>query len=280
MSRVVVREGPLRGVLFLPPKPGPAIITIYGGVNNGHVPEDRAALLASKGFVTLALAFYGVDDLPPVYTTDGFDLDYFEFALDYMLSLHNVYPKKIGLYGMSLGGSLSAMMMTFLQSKVHACGVSSTPLLSAPGPTRYRGQVVVEGTNFKIENDKDNMTDPLSVEGGLPAAKRYPRRQISIEKSDCPLLVMIGEEDCENTDIVRYIIEKAASKGRRNILFKTYPGTGHLIDLPFGPSAHAGRHPFLPPSMKISYGGHMQPHCLAQFEAWKSLLEFYQHNLY
>ena len=41
---VKVREGPLRGVLFLPPNPGPAVITIYGGVNKGKVPEDRLAV--------------------------------------------------------------------------------------------------------------------------------------------------------------------------------------------------------------------------------------------
>ena len=42
VRRVVVRQGPLRGVLFLPPNPGPAVITIYGGMNRGKVPEDRS----------------------------------------------------------------------------------------------------------------------------------------------------------------------------------------------------------------------------------------------
>ena len=41
VRRVVVKEGSLRGVLFLPPEPGPAVITIYGGVMNNQVPEDR-----------------------------------------------------------------------------------------------------------------------------------------------------------------------------------------------------------------------------------------------
>ena len=41
VRRVVVRQGQLRGVLFLPPNPGPAVITIYGGMNRGKVPEDR-----------------------------------------------------------------------------------------------------------------------------------------------------------------------------------------------------------------------------------------------
>ena len=100
VERSQVREEGLVGTLFLPEKtPAPAIITIFGGVNRwitfvaiflfslidflstlpfhlvhdqyirwsrGSVPEDRAALLASKGFVTLALAFFGVDHLPKV----------------------------------------------------------------------------------------------------------------------------------------------------------------------------------------------------------------------
>jgi len=62
VKRVEVREAGLVGTLFIPKKtPAPAIITIFGGVNRGAVPEDRAALLASKGFVTFALAFFGVD---------------------------------------------------------------------------------------------------------------------------------------------------------------------------------------------------------------------------
>ena len=42
---------------------------IYDVCSRGAVPEDRAALLASKGFVTLALAFFGVDQLPKVIIT-------------------------------------------------------------------------------------------------------------------------------------------------------------------------------------------------------------------
>lgn len=41
IRRVEIKEGPVHGVLFLPRKQGPGIITIYGGVNNGKVPEDR-----------------------------------------------------------------------------------------------------------------------------------------------------------------------------------------------------------------------------------------------
>ena len=49
VRRVEVREGPLRAVLFLPPNPGPAVITIYGGVNRGRVPEDRWVASSTAG---------------------------------------------------------------------------------------------------------------------------------------------------------------------------------------------------------------------------------------
>ena len=65
VERIEVRERGLVASLFLPSPsltcPSPGVITVYGGVNRGRVPEDRAAMLASKGFVTLALAWYGVE---------------------------------------------------------------------------------------------------------------------------------------------------------------------------------------------------------------------------
>jgi len=63
MSKVLASE--------LPPGPGPfpSLIKIYGGIHRGQVIEDKAALFASRGFASLALAFFGVKDLPISYAT-------------------------------------------------------------------------------------------------------------------------------------------------------------------------------------------------------------------
>ena len=55
--------------MFLPPGPGPfpAVINIYGGHLKGSTVEMKPAVLASRGFATLALSFFGVDDLPKSY---------------------------------------------------------------------------------------------------------------------------------------------------------------------------------------------------------------------
>ena len=44
------------------PGPHPAVIDMFGGI--GGLLETRAALLASRGFLTLALAYFNYKDLP------------------------------------------------------------------------------------------------------------------------------------------------------------------------------------------------------------------------
>ena len=53
--------------------PFPGIIDMYG--TGGGLLQYRAALLASKGFVTLALAYFNYEDLPKEMTLD---LEYFD----------------------------------------------------------------------------------------------------------------------------------------------------------------------------------------------------------
>ena len=53
------------------------MIDLYGGT--GGLREYRAALLASRGFAALALAYCDYDDLPTGMTLD---LDYFDASRD------------------------------------------------------------------------------------------------------------------------------------------------------------------------------------------------------
>ena len=123
-------------------------------------------MLASKGFVTLALAFFGVDDLPEVYSS--FDLEYFEDAVDYLLSLPEVTTQQVGLCGSSTGGNICLTMMMFFGHKVKACAVLSVPFVSAPGPSYYKGKVL-EGSLFALDT---NPNYPISIKGELAEVKR------------------------------------------------------------------------------------------------------------
>ena len=43
------------------------MIKIYGGIHKRQVIEDKSAMFASRGIASLALAFFGVQDLPKTY---------------------------------------------------------------------------------------------------------------------------------------------------------------------------------------------------------------------
>ena len=73
------------------------------------------------------------------------------------------------------------------------------------------------------------------------------------------------------------MVERAERAGKRNTLVVTYPGTGHLIDLPHFPFSPLSKHPMLPPNRKFDYEGQPQP--LAQIEAWKTTREFIKNHL-
>lgn len=80
--------------------PFPGIIDVYGV--GGGLLEYRASLLAGHGFATLALAFYGFEDLPKEFNV--IEVDYFEEAVCYMLQ----HPKVLVcfIHSVSLGTSL------------------------------------------------------------------------------------------------------------------------------------------------------------------------------
>lgn len=66
--------------------PFPGIVDLY--TFGGGLSEPRASLLANKGYVVLALAYYGYQDLPK--SPNKLDLEYFEEAVAYLRGLPEV----------------------------------------------------------------------------------------------------------------------------------------------------------------------------------------------
>lgn len=71
------------------PGPFPGLIDLYG--SGGGLVEYRASLLASRGFVTLALAYMAFEDLPAM--PEILELDYFEEAVNFLRKQQQVRDK-------------------------------------------------------------------------------------------------------------------------------------------------------------------------------------------
>uniref|UniRef100_A0A8C6DSN3 Acyl-CoA thioester hydrolase/bile acid-CoA amino acid N-acetyltransferase domain-containing protein n=1 Tax=Moschus moschiferus TaxID=68415 RepID=A0A8C6DSN3_MOSMO len=89
LQRVPIREGRVRGALFLPPGEGPfpGLLDLLGGI--GGLVEYRASLLAVRGFAVLTLAYFAYDDLPK--QLEEVDLEYFEEAANLLLAHPKVF---------------------------------------------------------------------------------------------------------------------------------------------------------------------------------------------
>jgi dienelactone hydrolase len=103
-----VRQPGLVGRLYEPEGHGPHPGIIVLGGSGGGLPGLTAGLIASHGFMTLALAYFGYEDLPEAL--NDIPLEYFETAIRWLQSRDSVRRTGIGLVGTSRGGELALLL--------------------------------------------------------------------------------------------------------------------------------------------------------------------------
>ncbi|CAI5636441.1 unnamed protein product [Oreochromis niloticus] len=89
IRRININEQGVQGTLFIPPGPGPfpGLLDMWGG--GGGLLESRAALLASHGYVSLALDYLGFDQ-----ESENLEFKYFEPCCIVCISCNHYYPAR------------------------------------------------------------------------------------------------------------------------------------------------------------------------------------------
>ena len=183
VQRIPVRDGPLRGVFFVPGggdrHPG---VLVVGG-SNGGLPLRPAAWLASHGFAALALAYFRYEDLPP--QLEGIPLEYFGLALDWMSRRSEVSGTRFGVSGTSRGGEL-ALQLGSMFPRIAAV------VAYVPANVRYASCCRQDGAAAWLWQGR-----PLPYL--LPRLRRDPalagEAAIAVEKTQGPILMISGEDD-------------------------------------------------------------------------------------
>ena len=141
ITRIPIKTGSIRGTLFMPEGNGPfpSIITMYGGNKRRQVVEDSAGILSNHGFVTLALAYFGVDDLNKTYAQEPIRIEFFEEAIHYLMNHEKVNSDAIGVYGASKGGDVALSMASHLP-QVKAVAWINGFISSIGNITTYRNE--------------------------------------------------------------------------------------------------------------------------------------------
>ena len=260
------------------------VIDILGG--GGGLVEYKAALLASRGFATLALAYMDYDDLPKFPTID---LDYFEEAANWLSYHSNVLPNGIGVHAICYG-SLSAILMACFKFETIKAVVAISPVITTCFvPFTYKSkisEVIPFDRSKKIITEEGGVyrySRPTITDYSVPVSK-YPA-VAPVENISCPVLLVYGTGDLNGNPefSVSHIRDSLKKQGKENLCsVLCYPNAGHLIEPPYTPHSYASYMSNIitwTGDYHIVWGGEMNPHARAQEDAWPKILRFLRENL-
>jgi dienelactone hydrolase len=156
----------------------PAILFL-GGSNGGAPCDLRPALLASRGYPTLALAYFGMPGLPG--ELKNIPLEYFQSALRWLAQQPGVDPDKLVVLGISRGGECALLLGTVYPELIH-------------GVVSYVGSSLVWGTRYTVSGPYDPQEASWTLAGKpVPFATGSgvdPEAVIPVEKIAGPIFLV------------------------------------------------------------------------------------------
>lgn len=254
-----VHERGLVGELYVPPGEGrhPAVLVVTG--SGGGIPPaaGQAGGLASRGYVVLALAYFGTRGLPS--SLSYIPLEYFATALDWLSAQPAVDPERIGILGISRGAELALLL------------ASSIPRLHAV--VAYMPSSVV------ISGCCSGRGEPAWTVGGRPVAYRAA---IRVEQINGAVLLISGKEDevwpsdGSSVEIMDRLRRNHFAHAFQHL---SYDHAGHGIGRPYESTVDVNnvRHPLTGRLMRL--GGTPAGTARARADSWPKVLAFLDENL-
>jgi dienelactone hydrolase len=270
--------------------------------SDGGMHEQSAALLASRGYAALALAYFGVENCPTYLV--NIPLEYFEHALTWLQAQESIDSNCLGVIGFSRGGELALLLgATFPALKAVVAGAPSGLVHSGMKNSRavaesawsYQGKAV---PYISVKYSPEAMTSfflngkqlkPLRLLGSfLPeleeAAKgseMAERATIPVEKINGPLLLISGQDDqlWPSAQYCELIIKRLRQHNYPYLYSHlSYQEAGHFVCFPYGL-------PSLPPwiersrNLHIHFGGTPKANAHATSDSWGKILQFLEKYL-
>lgn len=219
------------GDYFAPTGPAfrrPAIL-LFGGSEGGLSTTAEAALYASHGYPTLALAYFAEPGLPP--DLHDIPLEYFAKALRWLARQPGVDPAKVVVEGVSRGSEAAQLVGIHYRRLVHAVIAMVPGSGSSCGIPPFRGTTVrCIGAAWTFRGKPV----PYSLRG---PATPYPFHD---ERIDGPVFLDCGAWDslwnsCSMAQAIVARLER--HRFRHRIVFLYYPRAGHGVGglLPYAP---------------------------------------------
>ncbi len=286
-ATVLEQESGLVGTLFTPAVPRASrAVLVLGGSEGGNSATDVAALLASRGYTTLALAYFGVAPLPR--ELDRIPLEYFGRAIDFLVRQPKLDSTAIAVLGTSKGAE-AALLVAARDPRVRAV------IAYAPSSVAWscicqdvdHSSWSVDGVDVpSVPPGRDPSVSMVAGEPMRPAvhyqyrmrdSAAVERARIRVERIRGPVMLVAGEADAlwPSAMMARSVRARlAATSGRSGDTLLVYTGAGHRIGkayLPAGTTRVAGG--------RLETGGSARANAAAQQDAWPQVLRFLERSL-
>ena len=244
--------------------------------SHGGLLEYRAAILASHGFVTLALAFFSYKDLPESFY--NLELEYFMEAAKWLASHDKVYSSGIGYIGVSYGGQIALHVSAECPFVKAVVAISSPRIIGTP--VKYKGKILGKTERYTREDvviTEDQMIITRDVYEKY--ADQHHSIEIPIEKIEGKIMVVAGEDDMSIAapKCARRMESRLNEYGKEPPTLLIYPGTGHLIEVPYMPVCSVSYHSVF--GHLIVWGGKTIEHSAAQEHSWQYIRSFLFENI-
>ncbi|XP_075123547.1 acyl-coenzyme A amino acid N-acyltransferase 2-like [Leptodactylus fuscus] len=271
-----VKQGRIRGILFLPPGDGPfpGVIDIYNDVRG--IIEIRPFLFASRGFAAFSLPHFGFYDPK---TPDHVDLQYFEEAANFLVNHPKVSSAGVGVIGLNKAAEIALAMACFIPQIVATICINGT--ICVTGPDLRYGDLTIRALP---PQEKTNLFNTLWAidDGRMPGDLRDVARLDSIlpiEKARSSILFLVGKNDLTHDSLLYAKLGKTRAEmfGKKDVYLQSYASAGPLLEPPGYPLCLV----FINPNTGAAglWGEELITHSKAQEMSWRETLCFFSNYI-
>ena len=221
--------------------------------------------------MVLALAFFAHEDLPATYY--NLELEYFIEAVQWLATYEKVYQNGIGFIGVSYGGQIALQVAADCPLVSVVVAISSPHIILTP--VKYKDRIIGRDKKLSVNDGVILYGDSLYLRDFIDHdASDITSIEIEVEKIKGKILLIGG-----NDDMSANVTENATRMEARLALHKRpaltrldYPGTGHLIEVPYMPMCKMSFH--RDAGIYCLWGGKTEQHSAAQENSWKTIRDF------
>lgn len=218
-----------------------AAVMEFGGSEGGLDGQLAGALLASHGYPTLDIAYFGEPGLPNLL--QNIPLEYFATALRWLAAQSQVDPHRIWVSGASRGSEAALLLGVHYPSLVYGV-VASVPsdvvLCGLPARSASAARPTCDGPAWTL----GGRPLPYTEQFDNPHPTDNPASVIPVGQIHGPILLDCGGADlvwdsCQYADAI--MAELATAHDPRPHTLHAYPHAGHGVGalVPFEPSAES-----------------------------------------